>query len=272
MSNGLSIFCNDSYTTPPNKAGFWSQKFPTLGFFMRAAYIVLKEGRKASKGFYSSEQWLQASLEIIEALESCGVSLQVDGLRHSIDLKEPCVFIANHMSTLETFVLPSIIQSHREVTFVVKQSLLDYPVFGAVMRSRNPVAVSRTNPRQDLTAVLDGGVERLKAGVSIVVFPQSTRSDTLDVAQFNTIGVKLAKKAGVPVIPIALRTDAWGAGKLVKEFGPIRPEIPVHFSFGEPLRIMGNGKEEHAEIIDFIGKKLELWQLPPVAQLPASHI
>ena len=164
------------------------------------------------------------------------------------------------MSTLETFVLPVLISTFKESTFVVKQSLVDYPIFKHIMRSRNPITVGRSNPRDDLKAVLEGGTERLKAGTSIVIFPQTTRTPVFDPDQFNTIGVKLAKKAGVPVVPIALKTDAWGTGSFIKDYGRIYPEKPVHIAFGEPCEIKDRGNEEHAAIIEFISGKLREWE------------
>src|SRR4030043_2323348 len=129
----------------------------------------------------------------------------------------PVLFIGNHMSTLETMVLPCIIAPHREVTFVVKESLVKHPLFGDVMRSRNPIVVGRTDPRKDLEAVMNGGMDLLSKGISIVIFPQSTRSVEFIPEEFNSLGVKLAKKAGVKVVPIAIKTDFWGNGKLIKE-------------------------------------------------------
>ena len=82
------------------------------------------------------------------------------------------LFISNHMSTLETMILPSIIGPHKELTFVVKESLVKHPLFGDVMRSRNPIVVGRTDPRKDLEAVMNGGVDLLNNGISIVIFPQ----------------------------------------------------------------------------------------------------
>jgi len=136
---------------------------------------------------------------------------------------------------------------------------VDYPVFKHIMRARNPITVGRTNPREDLKAVLEGGEERLKRGVSLVIFPQTTRTPVFDPAEFNTIGVKLAKRAGVPVVPIALLTDAWGNGKRLKEFGRIDPSKKAHFAFGEPMTIAGRGDEEHQKIIEFITGKLQEW-------------
>ncbi|HTU03505.1 MAG TPA: lysophospholipid acyltransferase family protein, partial [Candidatus Sulfotelmatobacter sp.] len=128
-----------------------------------------------------------------------------------------------------------------------------------VMRSRDPIVVGRVNPREDLKAVLEGGAERLARGVSIVVFPQTTRTPVFDPAEFNTIGVKLAKRAGVPVVPLALKTDAWGEGRLIKDLGRIDPSKTVHFAFGAPRCIAGRGSEEHEEIVRYISAHLAAW-------------
>ena len=75
----------------------------------------------------------------------------------------------------------------------------------------------------------------------------------------SSIGVKLAKKAGVPVIPLALQTSAWKNGKFIKDFGGIDAEKDAHFSFGEPIHVKGKGAEEHQMIIEFIEAKLKEW-------------
>jgi len=97
-------------------------------------------------------------------------------------------------------------------------------------------------------------------GISIIVFPQTTRSDSFEPSQFNTIGVKLAQRAGVPAVPVALLTGAWKNGKIFKDLGKIDPSKRVHFAFGEPIAIGGRGMEEHQAIIQFIKGKLEEWQ------------
>jgi 1-acyl-sn-glycerol-3-phosphate acyltransferase len=142
----------------------------------------------------------------------------------------------------------------------VKESLIDYPFFRHVMRSRKPIVVGRANPRQDLRTVLQEGQKLLKGNVSVVIFPQTTRSVDFEPSNFNTLGVKLAARAKVPVIPIALKTDAWGLGHKLKDFGKIRPDKTVHICFGEPLRVHGSGKEEHRIVVDFIMAKLKDWQ------------
>lgn len=247
------------YRTKQISPSFLARTLTSLSFYVRLVSIVVKGSRQAKRGPYGTPEWCRDSLYTMRALENVGLKIEITGIEGFTAVQGPCVFIANHMSTLETFVLPTIISSFKDATFVVKQSLVDYPIFKYIMRSRDPITVGRTNPREDLRAVLEGGAERLKAGRSIVIFPQTTRTGVFDPASFNTIGIKLAKKAGVPVVPIALKTDAWGNGTLLKDYGKIDPSLAVHFAFGKPLEIKDRGTEEHEQIIAFISGRLKEW-------------
>jgi 1-acyl-sn-glycerol-3-phosphate acyltransferase len=62
------------------------------------------------------------------------------------------------------------------------------------------------------------------------------------------------------VIPAAIKTDFWGNGKLFKEFGPIDRSKPIHMVFGEPMTVEGNGKKEHATIVEFIHSHMMEWE------------
>jgi 1-acyl-sn-glycerol-3-phosphate acyltransferase len=211
------------------------------------------------KGLYDKAAWIDSSLDILHLIERCGGKFHITGLDHMREVKGPAVYISNHMSTLETMVFPGIIAPFREVTFVVKDSLVKHPFFGAVMRSRNPIVVSRANSREDLMIVLNKGMELLAKGISVVIFPQSTRNAEFNPAEFNSLGVKLAGRAGVPVVPVAIKTDFWENGRIFKDLGPISRNKPVYIEFHSPLSVKGNGKEENEKIIDFISSKLKSW-------------
>ncbi|MDH4161224.1 MAG: 1-acyl-sn-glycerol-3-phosphate acyltransferase [Nitrospirota bacterium] len=250
---------NGAYRTAPVAPSIIGRMAPGLPFYVDLLKIVFSGSSRAKRGRYADAEWCENSFNTLRALENVGVRFEVTGIDNLRGVNGPCVFIGNHMSTLETFVLPMIIEPVKHCTFVVKQSLVDYPVFKHIMRTRDPITVGRTNARDDFRIVMEGGSERLKNGTSIIVFPQTTRSAMFDPAEFNTIGIKLAKRAGVPVVPIALLTDAWGNGKLIKDFGKIDPEKKVHFTFGEPMTIQGRGDEEHEKIIAFITGHLKEW-------------
>lgn len=260
----------NDYVSPPLSGKGPSAVFPSLSFYGKTFFTVRRAGKLALKGDYTAEEWTQSSYEILRGMEQCGTVFHISGMENFQEVDGPCVFVGNHMSTLETFVLPCLIQPHKEVTFVVKDSLLKYPWFGPVLAARDPIVVTRKDLRADLGAMLQGGPERLAAGRSIIVFPQGSRGKILDPQHFNSIGVKMAKKAGVPVIPVALRTDAWGTGRLIKDFGPIRPSLGAYFKFGKAIEVSGNGKAEHAAVLEFIQQNLAGWGLPALERKEKS--
>lgn len=251
---------HSSYRTQNKKPDCFSRLCPTLSFACKVSNIVLRASGKAKRGTYGDREWCHSSFEITKALEDIGATIEVEGLENLSKIDGPCVFIGNHMSTLETFVLPYLIRPKKPVTFVVKKALVEMPVFSHVMISRNPVVVGRKSPKEDLLTVLNEGTQRLQDGISLIVFPQTTRTTEFDPEKFNSIGVKIAKKAKVPVIPLALQTDAWGNGKIIKDFGKIDPKKTIRFKFGTPLNITGNGSEQNQATVDFISHQLSSWK------------
>jgi len=252
-------YVDGEYRTATRKISWLASRFPSIAFYSQMAAIVWRAGLKASRGPYGDQDWVNSSLEVVRALERVGVEFEVTGIEHLKQLDSPCLVVGNHMSTLETCVLPGLVQPCRDVTFVVKQSLLDYPVFKHVMRSRDPIAVSQTDPRADFKAMMQGGQERLAKGISLIVFPEGERAAKFNPDAFNTIGVKLARKADVPIVPLALETSAWGIGKWIPDMGKIDPSRKVHFTFGEPISVEGRGTEEQEQIVAFIVDKLSAW-------------
>jgi 1-acyl-sn-glycerol-3-phosphate acyltransferase len=249
-----------AYITGEPAVSYFSRLFPSVRFYWSVLLAVFKGSLKAKYSRYDAYEWCRSSLAILRALECIGVRVEIKGIDRISGLDGPCVFVANHMSTLETFVLPVIILPFRDITFVVKEGLVKYPVFKHIMRATEPIVVGRKNPREDLITVLKEGEERLKGGKSVVIFPQTTRTIAFDPEEFNSIGVKLARRAGVPLIPVALKTDAWGNGRFLKDFGKISPSKRVFFAFGSPIHVRERGREEHESIIRFITEHLDRWE------------
>lgn len=252
----------DSYHTPGNVKRFWLDKLLPgwlLAFRWKFLRITFDARAKCQKNRYFDQDWIESSDRMIRLFEGCGGIFHITGMENLRSCKKPVVYISNHMSTLETMVFPGLIAPVMRTTFVVKDSLVKSWIFGPVMRSRNPVVVGRSNSRQDLMEVLTKGQQLLSDGVSIVIFPQHTRRAEFVPEEFNSIGVKLALKAGVQVIPVAIKTDFWKNGKWVRELGGLDRDKPIYFHFGAPMEIGGNGKEENRFIIDFIQGKLKEW-------------
>ena len=255
MLNALTT--QKTYCSPDVPTHWFARSNPTLAFYVKISMLVLKASKLCKKGLYTNDHWIQDSLNTVRAIEAVGGRFEIKNLDIIRKLESPCVFVSNHMSILETFVLPCLIQPYRDVTFVVKESLLSFPFFKHIMRNRNPIVVGRGNPRADLKTVLDEGQNRLNANMSVIIFPQTTRSLNFDPKKFNSLGIKLAKRCKVPVILVALKTDTWGKGSKFKDFGKVCPDKSVHITFSYPLLVQGSGKEEHKFVVDFIGKELD---------------
>ena len=256
---------SDRYTTDPELHRRYSKRRMFKGkfwFYLRYSFVVISSGIKFLLTLDPQRAVTRQALTVMGLSEKQGVQLRFEGLDRYPAEGGPYVFACNHMGTFEVNALSGLIASRTPMTFVVKASLIKTPFFGQVLKRLRAIPVLRQNPREDLEHVLKEGAKLLSEGVSVILFPESSRRDVFSYRTFNSIAVKLALRAGVPVVPVALRTDFWGVGKYLKNYGPLRPELPCHIAFGDPIRISGQGKTEHRHVLEFIADHLELWGIP----------
>ena len=174
----LPFIIKNSYRTPEKtKRYFLDRVFSPSGFVFYWKYIgiVLKQRRLAVLGKYDDRAWAKSSLEIFRLIEKCGGRFDISGLENLDKCNGPVVFVSNHMGTLETMIFPFLIAPFMRVTFVVKESLVKNRIFGPIMRSRDPITVSRSNSREDLIKVLEGGKKLIQSGVSVIIFQTRIR-------------------------------------------------------------------------------------------------
>ena len=259
-----SFYDVDGYDTPENNRVSWvfNLCLRSRWYYYAGIFGSFCGGsRLAVRGKLDANAQTRYSNRNLHQIEKCGGRVHLAGLQHlrARDGK-PTVVVANHMSLLESGLLHSVMRGYQDFSFVVKESLLHVPFFRHVIRSLDVIPVSRENPREDLKVMLREGKRILDSGRSLLVFPQSTRMETLDPEKFNTIGVKLARASGVPVLPLALKTDFIANGKLFRDLGPIRPERIVCFEFAPAMEVVGNGHETQQAIVDFINSRLTEWR------------
>ncbi len=170
--------------------------------------------------------WMARRLWSPSALRLSGVRLEV--LREGALPAGPAIYAANHESALDVFAL--VVAVPGDLRFLAKRELFRIPVFGWYLRLAGFVEVDRRDRARAL-ASLRRAAAQVRAGTSLAVFPEGTRSRDGRVHPFKKGPFVLALEAGVPVVPIAIV----GAGAVTpKNHVEVHPG-PIRVILGEPV-------------------------------------
>jgi 1-acyl-sn-glycerol-3-phosphate acyltransferase len=131
---------------------------------------------------------------------TAGARISVRGLEN-LPRDQACVVIANHQSYLDIPALWGCLPLQFRI--LAKRGLFYLPFLGWFLWRAGHIPVDRENARAALANV-NRAVDKLKAGYSIVVFPEGTRSPDGTLREFKSGGFKIALKAGVPVLPVTI--------------------------------------------------------------------
>ena len=244
----------------PRRKGWWTTFSFSWSLFFVFPYCAVREFFRS----LTTELWAICCFRTVQKAERFGIKVTADGWEHRNAYKGPVVYLSNHMSTLETIMLPPVLLTYGPFNVFVKASLSRLPALKRAAAHMGLIPLGRRSPREDLMQVFREGVARLQEGRSILIFPQGSREKVFSRKLYSSIGAKLAEKAGVPVIPIAVKTDCAptrpdGKGWL-KDFGTVDPTKEIRLRCG-PL-LTGSAKEMHQKVFDWIKAQLEEWGLP----------
>ncbi len=130
-------------------------------------------------------------------LWAVGVKVRVHGMENASG-GEPHIFASNHVSWFDVPALAKILPRYK---FVAKAELFKVPIFGGGMRAAGMIELQRDN-RKAAFGAYDVAAERIRAGNSVVVFPEGTRGHAYPLRPFKKGPFVLAIAAGVPIVPI----------------------------------------------------------------------
>ena len=135
------------------------------------------------------------SILVVSRIKVC-----VKGLSN-IDPSRPYIYMANHQSNFDIPVL----LGHLKVQFrwLAKMELFKIPVFGRAMRKAGYISIDRYH-RESAFESLKVAASRIKSGVSVLIFPEGTRSLDGKIRPFKKGGFVLAVDAGVPIVPVVI--------------------------------------------------------------------
>ncbi|MBP2241252.1 1-acyl-sn-glycerol-3-phosphate acyltransferase [Cytobacillus eiseniae] len=140
----------------------------------------------------------------------------------------PVVFVCNHEGDFDIPVLLANIE--KPFGFISKVEVKKAPIISSWMEVMNCVFIDRKDRRSAVKSIREG-VEKLKNGHSIVIFPEGTRSKGGPIGEFKTGGLRLAKDAGVPIVPIGIK----GTSDIFEKNGRLVRPANVQINICQPI-------------------------------------
>lgn len=170
-----------------------------------------------------------------------GSRLVVEGAEH-VEPSRPTIYLSNHQSTADIPTLFLAIPVN--VRFVVKQQLVWVPILGWFILAGGHVLIDRRN-RDRAIASLETAAARIRGGLSIIIYPEGTRSDDGSVLPFKKGPFVLAQKAGVAVCPVTIE----GSGRAMpKNSWRITPGT-IRVKIGAPIDAAGFADHERERLL-----------------------
>jgi len=155
-------------------------------------------------------------------LAAAGAQTTLEGIEHVP--AGPCLFAANHQSLLDIPALFLVLPG--SARFLAKESLFRIPVLGWAMTASGCIPIDRSNRARAMRSLREAAA-RVRAGRSVVFFPEGTRSRDGKLAPFKKGGFHLAVEAQVPVVPVAVSGSyrILRPGSLRVRPGPLRVRL-----------------------------------------------
>lgn len=151
------------------------------------------------------------------------------------------LFVSNHQGNFDIPILVGYIKKPK--AFIAKIELIKLPMISTWMTHLKCVFMDRSDIRQSLK-VINQAADYLKAGYSMIIFPEGTRSKGEALGEFKPGSLKLALKAGVPIVPLTIR----GSYKIMEQNGTIIKPARVEIEVFDPISTVGLTKEQEKEL------------------------
>ncbi len=167
-----------------------------------------------------------------------GIEVRVTGFENlPLGEKSPAILLVKHQSTLETFLIPTLMP--HPLAYVFKRELIFVPFFGWAMGRMDMIHIDRRLRARAFNKVVEQGKRLLAQGIWIIMFPEGTRIPRGQKGDYKHGGTRLAVETGAPVIPIAVTSaKVWPRKAFVKRAGL------VDVSIGKPIASQGRSPDE----------------------------
>ena len=155
-----------------------------------------------------------------------------------------CLFVGNHQSFLDIPIILSEI--NKPMGFIAKIEMIKAPIIAGWMKEMHCVFMDRSDIRASVKSINEG-VDNLKKGYSMVIFPEGTRSKSTNLGEFKKGSLKMGLKADVPIVPLTVN----GSFHIFEEKGYVTPgEATLVIS--KPIYAKDLSKEEQGDLAETI--------------------
>jgi 1-acyl-sn-glycerol-3-phosphate acyltransferase len=182
------------------------------------------------------------------ALLANRVKVKLEGMGH-VTGEGPYIFMSNHQGYYDVFAL----LGHLPVQFkwLVKKELFSIPFLGWTMAAAGYINVDREGTRKTVEA-LNEAAQKIREGMSIVIFPEGSRSPDGSIQTFKKGGFTLAIKSGVPIVPIAITgtREIMPKGRLTVAAGQIRIQM------GHPIPTQNYSLKDRETLIKKVNRAI----------------
>ena len=152
-------------------------------------------------------------------------------------MHRPCVFIINHQSKFDMFLMGYL--ARRGLTAVAKKEAEEAFGFGPFLKMADVAFIDRSNTAKALQA-MQPAVDRLKRGLCVCIAPEGTRSYSPRLGPFKKGAFHLAQQAGVPVVPIVIRN----AGEIMGRNDQVMRSGTCQVAVLPPIDVSGWGRKD----------------------------
>jgi 1-acyl-sn-glycerol-3-phosphate acyltransferase len=180
----------------------------------------------------SGGAWFARRLWAPTLLWVAGARLEVEGLEH-LDAGRPTLYASNHQSTLDIPVL--FVALPVNLRFIAKEQLRWVPLIGWYILMAGHILIDRSNRTRAIASLERAAEEVVRRRISLIVFPEGTRSPDGRILPFKHGSFGLALKARIPVVPVTVEGSAQ---MMPRRSWRIRPG-PIRVRIAAPVAIDG---------------------------------
>jgi 1-acyl-sn-glycerol-3-phosphate acyltransferase len=198
--------------------------------------IILSIFVSPTRMYWMCAGWLKVAMWGLTKI--CGVHYKVTGMENLPQgEQEGAVLLCKHQSTLETFLMPTLMP--HPLAYVFKRELLYVPFFGWSMARMDMIHIDRSKRNEAFAKVVQQGKRLMGRGVWVIMFPEGTRILRGQVGAYKSGGTRLACETGCPVVPIAVNAARrWPRKAFIKTPGVVDVVI------GKPISSVGRQPDE----------------------------